>query len=142
MNFYIWLNDTHQGPYDLNQIMIKLQDAVIDLETLCIPSDGSVEEWFPVSELPGIDYSYRVVEAHDSIARLRDSDELICCYECVSFSKSKHFVYDALVNIIKSNSRWGVEHENRRLSTIQFSTGTSLFSWGENIKAVVLPNGK
>jgi hypothetical protein len=142
MKFYIWLNEAHQGPYDPNQIMIKLQDGVIDLESLCIPDDGSIEEWFPVGELPGMDYSYRMVEAHDSITRLRDSDELVCCYECVSFNKSKHFVYDALVNIIKSNSRWEVEHENRRLATVQFSTGTSLFSWGENIKAVILPGGK
>lgn len=142
MKFYIWLNDAHQGPYDPNQIMIKLQDGDIDLESPCIPDDGSIEEWFPVGELPGMDYSYRLVEELDSITRLRDSDDLVCYYESVSFNKSKNFSYDVIVNIIKSNSRWKIERENRRLSTVQFSTGASLFSWGENIKAVILPNGK
>lgn len=141
MKFYIWLNEAHQGPYDPNQIMIKLQDGAFDLETLCIPDDGSIQEWFPLSKLPGIEYSYRLMESHDSITGVRDSDELESYYECIGFNKSKYYVYDAVLNIIKSNSRWKIDQAIRKISTIQFSSGTSLFSWGENIKAVIVPNG-
>ena len=54
MNYYLWINETHSGPWEASEILKKLIDKIIPLETLACEEGVAPPRWIKVSEIPAI----------------------------------------------------------------------------------------
>lgn len=54
MKYYLWINDTQEGPFEDSEILQKLSVQSINLDTLAYEVSGSNPNWIKVSEIPEI----------------------------------------------------------------------------------------
>ena len=54
MKYYLWINEAQEGPFEDWEILKKLLDQNINLDTLAYEEGGSNANWVKVSEIPEI----------------------------------------------------------------------------------------
>lgn len=54
MKYYLWINEAQEGPFEDWEILQKVLDQNINLDTLAYEEGGSNPSWIKVSEIPAI----------------------------------------------------------------------------------------
>jgi hypothetical protein len=57
MKYYLWINETQEGPYEDWEILKKLTDKLISEDTLACEDGAPEPKWIKVKEIPAIRWS-------------------------------------------------------------------------------------